>query len=43
MVVPSLSVAGTTPLGVRDILIALGMLGAFALSVAPRIGSGQVA
>jgi hypothetical protein len=35
MVVPSLSTTGASPLGVRDLLIALGMLGAFALSVAP--------
>jgi hypothetical protein len=39
MVVPSVSVTGTAPLGVRDFLIALGMLGAFALSVAPRVSN----
>lgn len=33
LVVPSLSPRGTAPLGLRDLLIALGMLGAFALSV----------
>lgn len=35
LVVPSLSPPGSPPVGVRDLLIALGMLGAFALSVAP--------
>jgi hypothetical protein len=43
MVVPSLSAAGSPPLGARDLLIALGMLGAFALSVAPRVGSLKIA
>jgi Ni/Fe-hydrogenase subunit HybB-like protein len=35
LVVPSLSAPGSTPFQLRDLLIALGMLGAFALSVAP--------
>jgi hypothetical protein len=39
LVVPSLSARGSPPLGVRDLLIALGMLGAFALSVAPTLNS----
>ncbi len=37
LVVPSLSAPGSPPLGWRDFLIALGMLGAFALSTAPRM------
>jgi hypothetical protein len=37
LVVPSLSPRGSPPLGLRDLLIALGMLGAFALSVAPML------
>jgi hypothetical protein len=37
LVLPSLSPLGSRPLGVRDLLIALGMLGAFALSVSPRL------
>jgi hypothetical protein len=43
MVVPSLSATGTPALGVRDLLIGLGMLGVFALSVAPRVSSEQIA
>jgi hypothetical protein len=38
LVVPSLTERGTPPLSLRDVLIALGMLGAYALSVAPEIG-----
>ena len=38
LVVPSLAAAGASPIGVRDVLIALGMLGAFALSTAPGLG-----
>ncbi len=37
MVVPSLSAVGTPALGLRDLLIAAGMLGAFALSVVPKL------
>jgi hypothetical protein len=37
LVVPSLSARGSSPLGLRDLLVALGMLGAFALSVAPGL------
>ncbi len=37
LVLPSLSAPGTAPLGPRDLLIALGMLGAFALSVGPGV------
>ena len=43
MVVPSLSPPGSPPMGVRDLLIALGMLGGLALSVAPSLGSKRVA
>ena len=42
MIVPSLSQPGTPPIGVRDLVIALGMLGAFALSVAPGLRSKRV-
>jgi hypothetical protein len=38
LVVPSLTERGTPPVTLRDVLIALGMLGAYALSVAPEIG-----
>jgi Ni/Fe-hydrogenase subunit HybB-like protein len=37
MVLPSLSAPGTTPLGLRDLLIALGILGAFVLSVGGKL------
>jgi hypothetical protein len=37
LVVPSLSARGTPPFALRDVAIALGMLGAFALSVAPAV------
>jgi len=37
LVLPSLSPPGSPPLGVRDVLLGLGMLGAFVLSVAPRL------
>jgi hypothetical protein len=43
LVLPSLSAAGTPPLGLRDVLIALGMLGAFALSVAPVLHPARAA
>jgi hypothetical protein len=36
MVVPSLAAAGTSPITVRDLLIALGMLGGFVLSSARK-------
>ena len=36
MVVPSLAAAGTSPITVRDVLIALGMLGGFVLSSVRR-------
>jgi hypothetical protein len=39
MVVPSLSAKGTPALGVRDLLMGLGFLAAFALAVVPRVGS----
>jgi Ni/Fe-hydrogenase subunit HybB-like protein len=42
LVVPSLASAGTSPITVRDALIALGMLGAFVLSSARRNGTIQV-
>jgi hypothetical protein len=35
LVVPSLAPPGSAPVGLRDLLMALGMLGGFALSVAP--------
>ncbi|HEX9050414.1 MAG TPA: hypothetical protein VF841_07790 [Anaeromyxobacter sp.] len=38
LVVPSLSPRGSPPLVWRDVLIGLGMLGAFVLSIAPAIG-----
>jgi hypothetical protein len=38
LVVPSLTERGTSPLTLRDLLIAAGMLGAYALLVAPAIG-----
>ncbi len=38
LVVPSLSPRGASPVTVRDLLVAAGMLGAFALSVAPAVG-----
>jgi len=38
LVVPSLTERGTPPVTLRDVLIALGMLGAYALSIAPEIG-----
>jgi hypothetical protein len=37
MVVPSLSPVGSSPFALRDLLIALGVLGAFVLSVAPSL------
>jgi hypothetical protein len=37
LVVPSLAAVGTSPVEARDVLIALGMLGAFALSSAPGL------
>jgi hypothetical protein len=37
LVVPSLATVGTSPLEPRDVLITLGMLGAFALSSAPGL------
>lgn len=37
LVVPSLAAPGSSPLGLRDLLIAVGMLGAFVLSVAPSV------
>lgn len=37
LVVPSLPAGGAPPIGPRDVLIALGVLGAFALSVAPGL------
>jgi Ni/Fe-hydrogenase subunit HybB-like protein len=37
LVVPSLAADGTPPLELRDVFIALGMLGAFALSSAPGL------
>jgi hypothetical protein len=43
LVVPSLSVGGFPPLGVRDVLVACGLLGAFALTVAPKLRSARVA
>ena len=36
LIAPSLSAAGTSPVNLRDLLIALGMLGGFVLSSAPR-------
>ena len=41
LVLPSLSAVGSPPLGVRDLLIALGMLGAFVLSVALKVNPAQ--
>ncbi len=38
LVVPSLTPRGSAPLAWRDVLVALGMLGAFVLSVGPAIG-----
>ncbi len=38
LVVPSLSARGTPPLALRDVVIAVGMFGAFALSIAPGVG-----
>lgn len=43
LVVPSLAPPGSSPLGPRDLLIALGMLGAFALSVGRSLGRGAPA
>lgn len=43
LVVPSLSPPGAPPVGVRDLLIALGMLGAFAISVAPAVARERLA
>jgi len=37
MVLPSLSAPGSAPFGLRDVLIALGMLGAFVLSVGGKL------
>ena len=37
LVLPSLSAPGTSALGLRDALVALGMLGAFVLSTAPMV------
>lgn len=37
LVVPSLSPSGTSPFNVRDLLVTLGMLGLFALAVAPAL------
>lgn len=38
MVLPSLSPTGSTPFGLRDLFIGLGMLGAFVLSVGGKLG-----
>jgi hypothetical protein len=37
MIVPSLTAGDAPVLAIRDVLIALGLLGAFALSVAPGV------
>jgi Ni/Fe-hydrogenase subunit HybB-like protein len=42
LIVPSLTPGDAPALGVRDVLIALGMLGAFTLSVAPRVKTASM-
>lgn len=42
LIVPSLTPDGEPALGVRDVLVALGILGAFALSVARRVASAPI-
>jgi hypothetical protein len=41
LVVPSLAGDGSPPLGVRDVLVALGLLGAFALSIGGGLARAQ--
>jgi hypothetical protein len=43
MVVPSLSAGGASPVGVRDLFIAVGMLGAFTLCVVAPVKRGLAA
>jgi Ni/Fe-hydrogenase subunit HybB-like protein len=43
LVVPSVTAPGTTPITLRDLLIALGMLGAYALSVLPSLREPRTA